>query len=174
MKINFMVIALPRSATTWAANWLTTDNTICLHDALAYSTLNELEDKNQNNNKKVYGLSDTVLCLNAAQLNKHPAKKVILHRDINEINESLNELFLPPISEEALKLLDDIQGLHVHYQELFNNPEPIWHHLLGDVFPVFDAERHKLLVEMQVQPEFAKLAPVNKEAIMRYFSEDKE
>jgi len=26
--INFMIVALPRSGTTWAANWLTTDTTL--------------------------------------------------------------------------------------------------------------------------------------------------
>ena len=30
--IEFMVLSAPRSASTWAANWLTTEKTLCLHD----------------------------------------------------------------------------------------------------------------------------------------------
>ena len=34
-----MVIGLPRSRTTWMANWLTTTDTLCLHDPLANYTI---------------------------------------------------------------------------------------------------------------------------------------
>lgn len=166
--INFMVIALPRSSTTWAANWLTTDNTLCLHDALAYRTLNEIDNNYKTN--KILGLSDTGVFGYRNKLNSHPAKKVILHRDIKEINSSLNDLGLAPIDGSLTKMLDDINGLHVHYLDLFNNPKPIWEHLMaGNV--EFNPERHALLKEMQVQPEFANLMPVDKEAVKRYFKE---
>ncbi len=164
--IDFMVIALPRSGTTWAANWLTTDSTICLHDELAYRTLSEI-DKEYKTNKKL-GLSDTGVFFYGAKLKQHPAKKVILHRDISEINKSLNTLGLPSIEPQVSKLLDNIDGLHVHYQDLFNSPEPIWDYLIGTKF---DNERHHVLKQMQIQPEFAFLEPVNKDAVMRYFAE---
>jgi hypothetical protein len=32
VPLDFMVLAYPRSGTTWAANWLTTDRSLCLHD----------------------------------------------------------------------------------------------------------------------------------------------
>lgn len=163
--IDFMVVALPRSGTTWAANWLTTDKTICLHDEMAYRTYSVLE-KEYKTNKKL-GLSDTGLFAYQDKLNKHPAKKVILHRDIKEINKSLDELGLKPIPD-ITKFLDNIDGLHVHYTDLFSNPEPIWNYLIGTEF---DKERHDVLKQMQVQPEFAALAPVDKEAVMRYFIE---
>lgn len=163
--IDFMVIALPRSGTTWAANWLTTDTTLCLHDYLAYKTLSEIND-NYKTSKRL-GLSDTGLFGYKEKLNKHPAKKVILHRDINEINASLTDLGIPPMPS-ITNLLESIDGLHVHYKDLFNKPEPIWDYLIGTTF---DGERHSLLKQMQVQPEFAALAPVDKEAVKRYFKE---
>jgi len=163
--IDFMVVALPRSGTTWAANWLTTDTTLCLHDELAYRTCYEI-DRDYKTKKKL-GLSDTGLFIYQDKLNKHPAKKVILHRDIEEINASLAELGLNPIPDVS-SWLDSIDGLHVHYTDLFNNPEPIWKHLIGTEF---DVERYILLKQMQVQPEFAALAPVSKDAVRRYFEE---
>jgi len=164
-----MIVALPRSGTTWAANWLTTDTTLCLHDALAYRTLNEIDNNHKTN--KILGLSDTGVFGYRSKLNSHPAKKVILHRDIDEINGSLNELGLSPLMDSCFAgMLDDIDGLHVHYLDLFNNPKPIWDYLMEGTIE-FDVERHTLLKEMQVQPEFAKLAPVNKEAVKRYFKE---
>jgi hypothetical protein len=33
--LDFIVLGLPRSATTWLANWLTTDRSLCLHDPFA-------------------------------------------------------------------------------------------------------------------------------------------
>ena len=164
--IDFIVVSLPRCGTTWAANWLTTDTTVCLHDALAYQTFYEI-DSNYKTNKKL-GISDTGVFLYGDKLNKHPAKKVILHRDIKEINESLANIYLQPMPEELVHRLDEIDGLHVHYTDLFNNPKPIWDYLIGTEF---DEERHNILKQMQIQPEFAALEPVSKDAMQRYFSE---
>jgi hypothetical protein len=163
--VDFLVVALPRCGTTWASNWLTTDTTLCLHDALAYKTFYEI-DKEAITTKKL-GLSDTGVFAYGEKLNKHPAKKVILHRDIVEINKSLNDLGLSSIPDFSA-FLDNIDGLHVHYSDLFNNPEPIWNHLIGNSF---DSERHTLLKQMSIQPAFAALAPVDKKAVERYFNE---
>lgn len=164
--IDFIVVSLPRCGTTWAANWLTTDNTVCLHDALAYQTFYEVDSEYKTSKK--LGISDTGVFMYGDKLNKHPAKKVILHRDIEEINESLANIYLQPMPEEFVYKLNEIDGLHVHYTDLFNNPKPIWDYLIGTEF---DEERHNILKQMQIQPEFAALEPVSKDAMQRYFSE---
>ena len=108
LMIEFMVIAHPRSGTTWAANWLTTDTTLCLHDPLAYRHYAEWDDFESS---KMLGVSDCGVCAFPDFLNSHPARKVILHRDRKEIAESLGmpEFLLSPDH------LDEIQGMHVHF-----------------------------------------------------------
>jgi len=166
--ISFMVVALPRSGTTWAANWLTTESTLCLHDPIAYNTLSELDSFEAD---RILGIADTGIFGYYTKLNKHPAKKVILHRDIEEINTSLAEMGLASMDDSFASMLNDIEGLHIHYSELFTNPKPIWDYLIST--QGFDSERHEVLKQMQIQPAFATLEPIDKEAVKRYFKEIK-
>lgn len=87
--IDFMVIGLPRSGTAWAANWLTTDTTFCLHDPLAKYHHTELDGLVSD---KRLGVACTGLWTQPEWLNAHPAKKVILHRPLEEINRSLKAI----------------------------------------------------------------------------------
>jgi hypothetical protein len=80
--IDFIVVGLPRSGTAWAANWLTTDTTHCIHDPIAKHHHTELDDLSSS---KHLGVSCTGLWRFPDWLNKHPAKKVILRRDRAEI-----------------------------------------------------------------------------------------
>ena len=43
--IDFMVIGLPRTGTTWASNWLTTDSTQCYHDPLYHTHYEDWDEK---------------------------------------------------------------------------------------------------------------------------------
>lgn len=143
---------------------MTTDTTLCLHDPLFkhhYEDLDGLEST------KRLGLSCTGLGQFTDWVNKHPASKVILHRDLREVNESLAEIGLSPITQENIDRLYKLDGLHVPWDDLFRNPRPIYEHLLQ--LP-FDEERHQFLTEIQMQPEFSKLK-VNKEATRRLVEE---
>jgi hypothetical protein len=149
--IEFMILAAPRSGTTWAANWLTTDTTLCLHDPLYtrhYEELDSIESK------KKLGVSCTGLYWFPDWVNKHPAKKVILHRDISEINKSLNDIGLPSFPDNTSEKLGLIDGIHINYAEIFTNPKPIYEYLTG--LP-FDAERHAFLLDIEMQPKFSGL-----------------
>ncbi len=42
--LSFMLLAAPRSATAWAANWLTTDTTLCLHELSTRWAMEELDN----------------------------------------------------------------------------------------------------------------------------------
>jgi hypothetical protein len=48
--------------------------------------------------------------------------------------------------------------------DLWDNPEPIWSHLIGTPF---DAERHALLKELNVQVDFERVM-VDRDVAKRY------
>jgi len=162
--IEFMVIALPRSGTTWASNWLTTDDTLCLHDPLWDRHYDELDGIVS---KKRLGVSCTGLMLFPEWLNAHPARKVILHRDVVEVNESLRAIGMPTLDQDAEDKLWGITGMHVEWGALFNRPREIYEHLLQKEF---DEERHAELRKIAMQPSFEELT-VNKDAVRRLMTE---
>lgn len=165
--IEFMLIAAPRSGTTWAANWLTTDKTLCLHDPLFTRHYTELDDIESG---KRLGVSCTGLFMFPEWVNGHKARKVILHRDLNEINASLEAIGLAGISREYHNRLDLINGIHLDYQDLFDSPRPIYEYLTG---LKFDEERHAMLLDIEMQPKFSGLK-VGREVTRRLINEIRE
>jgi hypothetical protein len=159
--LSFIVTGLPRSGTTWVANWLTTDNTLCIHDPVYKYTLEELDTLQTD---KLLGVSCTGIWKLPTFLNEHKARKIIIHRDLDEINDSLvNEIETNPISESQAKLLDSIDGLHVKFNDLFDpiKAKELYEYALNKSF---DPVRHAYLVEMNVQPNFGMLF-FNKEVL---------
>jgi hypothetical protein len=152
--IDFIVTGLPRSGTTWAANWLTTDNTLCIHDPLYKYYFEDLDAIESN---KKLGISCTGLWRTPELLANHPAKKLIIHRSLDEVNDSLAiEMGVNKITEEQAESLKLIDGMHIQFPELFNPlvAKEVYENLLDKPF---DAERHAYLVEMNVQPNFNKV-----------------
>ena len=148
--VEFMLISAPRCASTWAANWLTTDTTLCLHDPLwtyHYSDLDRIQSR------KTLGVACTGLYMFPDFVNKHPAKKIILHRDENEINESLRAIGLPALSNTE-RDLNKIVGWHIDWKQIFTEPKEIYEGLTG---LDFDEERHELLKQIEMQPNFEGL-----------------
>ena len=43
--IDFMVLALPRSGTAWVANLLTTDTSLCIHEAFMDHSIDDLDNR---------------------------------------------------------------------------------------------------------------------------------
>jgi hypothetical protein len=154
--ISFMVIGAPRSGTAWAANWLTTERTLCLHEALFE---HYIEDLDALPHGRLLGLADTGLSLFPQWLMNHPAKKVILHRPRREIERSLRRAGLPYSGTvNWVQKLHAIEGLHVEWDALFKAPRTIHEYLFGDSIP-FDQERHALLSRFNVQADFEKIDP---------------
>jgi hypothetical protein len=145
-----MLLAPPRSGTTWAANWLTTDTTLCLHDPLYTKHYTELDSLKTG---KTLGISCTGLAYFPEWVNKHPAKKIVLHRDINEVEESLEKIGLLMALPDVNYIinLESIDAIHLPWTDLFDNPKFIYETLLERPF---DAERHLLLKEITMQPNF--------------------
>lgn len=141
-----MLLGMPRSGTTWASNWLTTDTTLCLHDPLFQYHYDELDSIESD---KTLGVSCSGLFLFPDWVNAHPARKVIVHRDIAEIGASLERIGLPATAWATS--LDRLSGIHVHWTKLFDAPHFIYEYLLQRPF---DTERHALLKAINVQPHF--------------------
>lgn len=144
--VQFMVLAAPRSGTSWAAAWLTTDNVLCVHEPLTRLVKERLDELKSVKTKKI-GVACTALALWPAWVNSHPARKVILHRDPEEVRASMARLGID--GDYDFESLQEIKGLHLQWTELFSAPELItsW---LG--LP-FDAERHAELKRMNIQDE---------------------
>lgn len=161
-----MVLAAPRSGTAWAANWLNTDNTRCLHDPLwrhHYDDLDKIESD------KDLGISCTGLALHPTFLRHHLARKVVLHRPFKEINDSLARLGQNPLGKVWETALDQIPGMHAYWDDLFHpiKARPIYEYLLDRRF---DPERHHELVDLNVQMNFGSVT-INKAANARMFED---
>ena len=148
-----MVLGAPRSGTAWAANWLTTERTLCMHEMLFTHTPEQLDAVPCD---RILGLADTGLALFPEWLAAHPAKKVILHRDSREITASLHRAGMPAPKQDWGRLLRDIEGLHIDWNVLFTHPGLITHYLFGTL-P--DMARHELLAKLNVQADFEKIDP---------------
>ena len=113
-----MVLGGPRSGTTWAANWLTTDTTFCLHDPLLEYTVRQLNNRHIPNRR--LGISCTASILFPEWVNAQKCPKIFLYRDIEEINQSLARLGL--VELEKLKHLGRIDGVGLDSSEVGHPP----------------------------------------------------
>lgn len=150
--ISFMVIAGERSGSTWAANWLTTATQHCVHDPLYRYRLDQLDDLHFGT--KRVGLSCTALAYVApGWLDKHQARKVIIHRPEEEIAASWSKCGVDKHIGGTEERLNKIEGFHVDFQSLF---DPAHARVISEYLGVpFDAVRHYELLQMNVQPHWA-------------------
>jgi hypothetical protein len=157
-----MILGGPRSATTWAANWLTTDATLCLHDPLLEYTRNQL-DVLQIPGKQI-GISCTGALLFPDWVKAHPCPKVILYREVGQINASLRGLGLDELepNRHHARMAQIPDALLVPYEHLFRSldAEGIAKHLGVP----WDPYRHDQLRRMRVEPMWRHLA-VGKRAV---------
>lgn len=165
MAISFMVLAGPRSATTWLSNLLTTDHTLCMHDPLLEYTTLQLDQVTIPG--KRLGIADTTALLWPVWLNLHTAKKIVVWRDPEEINHALIQLGLArlDVSKHAVRISALDKKIKVYdWRAVFE-----WRTAkeICDRFDVpIDKWRFHELRKMNVQPEFSRL-PVSKEAIQQ-------
>lgn len=158
--LDFMIIGLPRSGTTWVANFFCTERSLCFHDPL-YTTHYEdwdTELRAKSPEGAEVGISCTGIWRWADWVNDHPAKKLILHRDLGEIEKSMADIGLPGLEPGSEEKLNSIIGLHVPWTDLFDEAQMflIWHHLIGNSH--FPSCRHQELVNIEMQPKFSGLS----------------
>jgi hypothetical protein len=151
--LDFMVIGLPRSGTTWAANWLTGERTFCVHDPLwtmHYLSIDMAVPRRAGN--RMAGVSCTALWRWPDWLRQHPARKLIVHRDIQEIARSMAAVGLPPVGTGDAAHLVELPGMHVPWADLFDadRAEAIWDWLTAGL--PFDRQRHAELLQIKIEP----------------------
>lgn len=164
--LKFMVLSAPRSGSAWCANWLTTDNTLAIHDPLFRMHFDQLDSIQSD---KDLGVCCTGLANFPAFVNAHPARKVVLHRPIPEVNASLARLGLPPLQPGWPEALSRIRGMHCPWENLFDpkGAQCIYENLLDRRF---DLERHSELVDLNVQMNFGSVH-VNEAETTRLFQD---
>lgn len=152
MPISFFVCSLPRSGSTWAANWLTTETSLCLHDPEASGmTLAEIDANAEKiGNGKRLGVATTSAWAQVDWLNAHPAPKLVIERGTPAVNRSLMMMKLPimPLSYDVK--LEAIEGFPIHFNHLFD-PESARTAAQYLGLP-FDADRHRVLSTFRVTP----------------------
>lgn len=164
--INFMVLGGPRSATTWAANWLTTNETVCLHDPLLEYTPAQLHRMTFPGGKR-FGISCTSSMLYPDWVNLQKCPKLVLHRNVGEINKSLEDLGLIkliPARHEARLASVKTNAMHIPYEYMFNTSFAA---KISEFLGVpFDAHRYDIIRQMRIEPFFKHLN-IGKEAAMQ-------
>lgn len=152
--LDFMVIALPRSGTTWAANWLITDATFCAHDPLWTVHYTDFDTAiKAKAGGRLAGISCTAIWRWPQWLAKHPARKLILHRDINEVRGALTAANIPLVERAAADQIAALDGRHIEWSDLFDpaRAEKIWDWLTAGL--PFDKARHAELVQLKIEPQ---------------------
>jgi hypothetical protein len=156
MALDFIILALPRSGSTWAATWLTGDATFCWHDPIWTTHYEDVpEAAARRAGGRLAGISDTGLWRWPEWIARQPARKLILQREPREVAASLARQGLPPLPRDAFTALDGIEGRRASWTDLFDSKRAaeLWA-WLTDGLP-FDRERHEELVQCDVQPRLS-------------------
>ena len=149
-----MVLGLPRSSTTWLANWLTTDTTVCLHDPFAHGLPETWESGG-----KTLGISCTGAYMLPSFMAEQRCPVAVIQRDPEECSKSLAGIGMGPITEAMQRALAKVEARRWKHREIWQDEQAreLWSYLLPAV--PFDAQRYHLLCEMQIQPHLGKWNP---------------
>jgi hypothetical protein len=144
--LDFIVLGLPRSATTWLANWLTTDRSLCLHDPFA-KTLPEQWDAGG----KRLGISCTGAYLMPDWLDAQACPVAIIERNPEDCDASLAALG-QKTTWPLRRAFNRARGMRWRFDDIWNEHKArqLWAFLLPGL--PFDAARYRLLLDMRVTP----------------------
>lgn len=160
--LDFIALGLPRSGTTWLANWLTTDRSLCLHDPFALGMPEAWPSDG-----RLRGISCTAAALMPHWLSGFNCPVAVIERDPPACDRSLQRLGLPDTSLYA-EVLADAPGRRFRFDDLWDEScaEQLWTHLLPNV--PFDPIRYRLLRSMRIEP--ARLDDFNPEVMLQLVS----
>jgi hypothetical protein len=127
---KFFITGLPRSRTAWLASFFTGNNSFCYHEMLRISSGFEDGIKKMLNRKEMYvGNSDSSLPIWMDKIDHilRDSPIVIIERDVNEISDSLTNLFGQDFERALDKTLEGIEiiknkynYISIDYNELNN------------------------------------------------------
>lgn len=143
--IDFLVLGLPRSATTWLSVWLTTERSLCLHEPFA----NGLPESWPRDARR-FGISCTGAYLFPRWLAQHAGPVAVIERDPAACDRSL------PGAAALAPALASVDGRRFAFDALWceDSARDLWAFLLPAV--PFDALRYRQLREIQIQPHMGK------------------
>ena len=111
-KNSFFVLGLPRSRTSWMANFLTYTDTFCYHEALRMcKSISDLKNLLNNHDEKYVGNSDCALVPFIDELlDEFPNSKLLLiERKPNDVVESLLNFQLTDNYEKTERWINMLQ-----------------------------------------------------------------
>jgi hypothetical protein len=162
VSVDFIVLGLPRSGTTWLANWLTTDRSFCLHDPF-----NQLPERWPRDSRR-FGISCTGAYLLPKWLDLQHCPVAIIERDPKACDHSLERIGLGDTSP-LVTALRNTEGRRWRFDDIWNEEKAreLWAFLLPDA--PFDALRYRLLREMRIEPmQWTADTDVTAEVFRRY------
>lgn len=164
MKNNFFITGLPRSRTSWLANFFTYNNSFCYHEATRFCTsMDDLKELMHNHSAENIGNADPAMLyiMNDAIQAFPDAKIVLIEREIHETIDSFIDFYTSyeykSIQEWIESLYEIMERIKQKYEVLtvrhdkLNQMEEckkIWDYLLPD--EEFDEKRWSLLDELYI------------------------
>jgi len=142
--IDFAIIALPRSGTAWAANFLTTDASVCIHDPMATMRLDDMEGIGG-------GVACTALWTEPEFVYINIKRWIILERNISEVNQFAFDAGYQPFTPCAIDKFQSLRGPRMPWTALFDECSA------RDIFEYlkpaekFNVARHAILRDMKVE-----------------------
>jgi hypothetical protein len=157
VSLAFRVFGLPRSGTTWVANWLTTHDSICWHDPCEWATPGDVEQWARCQRRPA-GICCTGLWLHRSWRPEVPT--LLLDRPREEVQRSMVAKGLPELPGWALDAWDDLPFERVTLLDLLDEDNAARAH--GYLLPtvVFDRQRHAELAKMKIEPSDRELSRV--------------
>src|SRR4249919_2006044 len=148
VTLDFMVLGLPRSGTTWLSNWLTTDRTLCLHDPFSRA----LPERWPRDHRR-RGISCTGAYMLPKWLQHQHCPTVVITRDRDACTASLRKMGLPDITDDMVAALDAVEAPRFTFADLWNEAKAkgLWKYLVPGV--AFDPARYRQLRDVNVQPQ---------------------
>jgi hypothetical protein len=149
--IDFIVLGLPRSATTWLSVWLTTERSLCLHDPFSTALPEEWH-----RDARRFGISCTGAYLFPKWLARHECPVAIIERDGETVDAALARLFGSADTSALRAALAQVDGRRFAFESLWHedNARDLWAFLLPGV--PFDAMRYRQMTQIQIQPHLGK------------------
>jgi len=166
--MDFMITGFPRSGTTWMANLLTTDSSVCYHDPLYHTHYQDFEHLKKDPGS-LMGISCTGIWRWKEWFNEQDCKKVILHRPFTEVQQELHKMGAPYLEDHLRDSLDDLDGTHCFYRDIFSwaTASDLYYELTGKPL---SKVRFDNLLGMNVQPNFS-VANVDENVMQGLYSE---
>ncbi|MFP4622361.1 MAG: hypothetical protein ACLFM7_13700 [Bacteroidales bacterium] len=164
MKNNFFITGLPRSRTSWLANFFTYYNSFCYHEATRFcANIQDLKELMRNHEAENIGDADPALLYLMDDLKKiFPHSRVVLvERELHETIDSFMDFYT---SYEYKRIQEWIEGLFEIMEQITQRYDvktvahddlnhmqtcrEVWEYLLPE--EPFDVKRWNLLDELYI------------------------